>query len=73
MNHDQRYLIHQGKLNDEQCRGNKYWCDTCHGWILTEPKSKTYNDIGCLSGSAGIELVCHNCNKIVGRIPLILS
>ena len=73
MNHDPVYLIHSKKLNDEQCRGDKYWCDTCGGWILTKPKSRSYDDIQCLTGSVGIELVCHNCNNVIGRVPLILS
>ena len=65
--------VHQKKLNDEQCRGDKYWCNTCMGWILTKPISRSYDDMGLLTGSVGIELVCHNCNNIVKGIPHILS
>ena len=41
--------------------------------ILKQRQHDLINDIGCLTGSIDIILVCHNCNNIVHRIKLVVS
>jgi len=43
-----------------------YFCPGC-GWVKGSPKSTKYNDIGPLSGSAGINYHCKICEAFVGK------
>lgn len=44
-----------------------YWCEGEHLWIQGAPAGDEYNDIGPLSGSAGLVLICRSCGYEIGR------
>lgn len=46
--------------------------DSC-GWVKGQPIGKSYDDIGFLSGSAGIRYHCKICGQMIGEHRSILS
>ncbi len=45
------------------CGGEK---DSC-GWVKGNPRHENYDDIGPLSGSAGVRYYCKICGKLIGE------
>lgn len=43
------------------------------GWVKGEPLAESYNNLGPLSGSAGVEYRCRVCRELIGRDEQILS
>ncbi len=58
------YLCHSPYLKDDP--------DSC-GWVKGIPVEKEYNDIGFLSGSAGVRYYCKICGKQIGEHRLVVS
>jgi len=54
-----------------------YFCPTAHiegcGWVKGFPNSERYNDIGCLSGSAGTRFYCQICGKLIAEHQFMRS
>lgn len=46
-----------------------YYCEHDGLWIQGVPGEQEFNEIGPLSGSAGFDLVCRHCSKVLGRAP----
>ncbi len=46
--------------------------DSC-GWVKGNPVSKDYDNIGFLSGSAGIRYYCKICGKLIGEEQHVIS
>jgi hypothetical protein len=43
------------------------------GWVKGQPIQRAYNDIGFLSGSAGYNISCKICGKLIGQHKTIMS
>jgi hypothetical protein len=37
------------------------------GWVRGNPRTENYDDIGVLSGSAGVNYYCKICGRLIGR------
>ena len=46
--------------------------DSC-GWVKGDPIKEKYNEIGLLSGSAGVRYYCPICGKLVGEERSVFS
>jgi predicted SprT family Zn-dependent metalloprotease len=74
------------KLNLYECTGCKendlsgtgvvtmaYDCPTCKGVVLGKPEGRHYDDIGCLSGSSGVNYHCKICDEVIGETQYRVS
>ena len=57
------YLCHSMYSDDE---------DSC-GWVKGDPIEEKYNNIGPLSGSAGVRFHCRICGKVIGDRKIAFS
>ena len=55
-----------------ECMMTAYKCGNC-GYVPGIPRSKDYDEIGPLCGSAGVDLYCNNCNEHLGRRVCMVS
>jgi hypothetical protein len=46
--------------------------DGC-GWVKGQPIQKAYDDIGVLSGSAGYNIFCKICGKLIAQHKIVMS
>jgi hypothetical protein len=44
-----------------------YWCSVEKRWVQGAPSGEEYDDIGVLSGSAGLSLFCRSCGQEIGK------
>jgi hypothetical protein len=51
---------------------NAYFCMGCN-WVLGVPRTEDYDNIGFLSGSAGVNFYCKICGMKIGRFVTIRS
>ena len=81
--------LHQARENtdptDRKARYNQEWAyycgfedlsggmTLCCGWVRGYPRSESYDDIGCLSGSAGMRYYCQICGHLVGERQNVVS
>ena len=63
---EQAYLCYESSIFSKEDT------DSC-GWVKGMPVEKKYNDIGVLSGSAGIRFYCKICGKKIGEHRLRVS
>ena len=71
------YRIAVTKKEAGKIRETAYLCrnsegDGC-GWVRGNPRIENYNDIGVLSGSAGVNYYCKICGRFIGKEALIMS
>jgi hypothetical protein len=50
-----------------------YWCHLEELWVQGTPGGQAYNNLGPLSGSAGLNLVCRSCGRKIGQSVMMRS